>query len=198
MRTSLLRAILLALWLPLAASAPAGAQQPPAAPLKLTAGLEASVTIAARQKSGSYISIALQLENKGKATVAIALVGPVPVAVDNAGSSYMMTAFSGATSCRELAVHYLPMCLLGEEISGYRDPIRLQAMTHIDPGTAVTLTFQLSGRQTTGTLVSFASVFAYRIITDPLKDETLSDAERRRQLRTLSVSFPMFPITQEK
>lgn len=184
-------------WLALATGAEAQTAAV-APPLKLSAGLEASVTIAARQKGGNYMSVAMQIENKGKLPVALALIGPVPVAVDNAGVAHTMTAFSGATACRELTVGYLPMCLLGEEVSGYRYPILLEAMTQIDPGAAITLTFQLNGRESTGNLMSFSSVFAYRIIADPLKDATMTEAERRRQLRTLNVSFPSFPFSTQR
>lgn len=170
---------------------------PPARPtVKLSGGIEATITVVGRDKGGNNISIGMQLENKGKLPIAIGLIGPVPTATDNAGITYFMTSFSGATACRELVVNYTSMCILGEEVSGYRYPIPLQAFTQIDPGTTANLTFGLNGRQGNGTLLSFSSVFAYRTIADPLKDETLTEPERRKQIRTLNISFPAFPIQQ--
>lgn len=164
--------------------------------VKLSGGLEATITVVGRNKNGNNISIGMQLENKGKLPIAIALVGPAPFATDNAGATYNYSNFSGAAACSELGAHYVAMCILGEETSGYKHPVPLQAFTQIDPGTTANLAVGLNGTSGTGTLLSFASVFAYRIIADPLKDETMTEIERRKQIRTLNVSFPAFPIQQ--
>jgi hypothetical protein len=160
----------------------------------LTAGLVASIANVGRSKGSNDVTIAMQLENTGKLPIAIAMIGPAPVATDNAGTSYQYATFSGAAACRYLTVDYVAMCILGEETSGSRYPVPLQAFTQIDPGTTASLTFGLNGQKGTGTLLSFASVFAYRVIADPRKDETLSETERRKQIRTLNISFPSFPI----
>jgi hypothetical protein len=165
----------------------------------LSSGLEASLPSGiGRTKEGYNVTVALKLENKGKAAVALALVGPTPVAVDNAGTTYSMTSFSGSGACSELTVIALPACILGEEKGGQKIPIPLQAFTQIDPGASAIVTFGLNGRQGTGNQLSFSSVFAYRLIADPLTDDALSENDRRRQIRTMSVSFPPFPVTTQK
>jgi hypothetical protein len=180
---------------------------PPSAPsngsaianVKLSGGLEASLPAGIGRSQNSHnVTVVLSLENKGKAAVQLALVGPTPFAVDNAGTSYTMTSFSGAGACRELGVHYIPMCIVGTEVAGMKIPIALEAFTQIDPGATAILTFGLNGREGSGNQMSFSSVFAYRVISDPLADETLSEADRRRQFRTLSVGFPPHSITQQK
>jgi hypothetical protein len=192
----------LALILVVPASPVLGQSATPAATipaLKLSGGLEATLPGGiGRNKDAHNVTVSLQLENKGKAAVQLALVGPTPFAVDNAGTTYTMTSFSGAGACRELGAHFLPMCILGEEVSGMKIPIALQAFTQIDPGATATVTFGLNGREGSGTLMSFSSVFAYRVIADPLKDDALPEPERRRQIRTISVSFPPVPITVQK
>ncbi len=167
--------------------------------VKLSGGLEASLPAGIGRSQNSHnVTVVLRLENKGKAPVQLALVGPTPFAVDNAGVSYSMTSFSGAGACRELGAHFIPMCIVGTEVSGMKNPIALEAFTQIDPGATAILTFGLNGREGSGNQMSFSSVFAYRTIPDKLADETLSEADRRRQFRTLSVGFPPHPITQQR
>lgn len=193
-----MRIIFVGLLLQLAFSATGFAQSAPT--VKLTAGLEATIIVVGRSKDLRSISATMQIENKGKLPVQIALVGPAPNAADNAGATFAFSTFSGAAQCRDLGVTYTRACILtdgGVSNSPYY-LIPLQQFTQIDPGSTTSLTFGLRGGESNGTWLGFSSVFAYRVIADPLKDETLADEERRKQIRTMSISFPSFPITQQK
>lgn len=185
------------------AALPAIAEEPRTASsvrIKLNAGLEAELVSVGRQKGGYYITVAMRLSNGGPAPVQIALVGPTPMGTDDAGTSYTMPIgrFSGAAMCRELGVSYVAACLTGEQIGGHSFAIPMQAFTQLDPGTTATLSFELNGREGTGRQFSFSSVFAYRVVPDALADETTQEAVRRKQFKTMSISFPPYPITDQK
>ena len=193
-----MRILFAGLLLQLAFSTAGFAQSAPT--VGLTAGLEATVTAVGRSKDLRGISVTMQIENKGKFPIQIALVGPAPNAADNAGVTFAFSTFSGAAQCRELGPTYTRACILadgGVSNSEYY-LIPLQQFTQIDPGSTTSLTFGLRGGESNGTQLGFASVFAFRVVADPLKDETQADAERRKQIRTMSISFPSFPITQQK
>lgn len=72
----------------------------------------------------------------------------------------------------------------------------LEAYTQLDPETELTATFSFGGASEPGTFVSFSSVLAFRIVSDTLRDPTLPEAERRASIRTMSISFPAYPLTR--
>ena len=173
----------------LAGSAAVATGAPPV--VKLTAGLEASIGVVGRNKGGDQVSVSLQLANRGKEAVQLLLVGPAPFAADNAGSTYEFVNYSGATRCSAVDAYQAGACI-GRPKNDYTAP--LEQWTQIDPGTVTTLTFGLGGTKSKGSELGFAATFAYRLVANPATDSKRPEDERRAEIRTLSISFPAFPI----
>jgi hypothetical protein len=49
-----------------------------------------------------------------------------------------------------------------------------------------------------GPLVSFACTFAYRVVTDARRDDTLTETEKRERIHLMNLSFPPTAITQQE
>lgn len=160
--------------------------------VQLNAGLEASIGVVGRNKDRDQVSVSLQLSNKGNDAVQILLVGPAPFAADNSGTTYEFVNFSGAARCSSIDPYQTGPCIGRPRSDGYTAP--LEKWTQIDPGTVSTLTFGLGGNRGTGTELGFAATFAYRVVPDPAADHKIAEDERRRQIRTMSISFPAFAI----
>jgi hypothetical protein len=168
--------------------------------VKLSAGLEASIGFIGRDASGRRLTVTLKLLNKGAETVFGVLVREA-LAIDNSGAGYDLNAVSGITQCPwQQNVDFNVAQCLGAHNNHDRSTVApLESFTQIDPGSETTVTFALRREESgTGTIASFATVLIYRVVRDPLVDETLSDADRRRGLRTLNISIPEHPITQGK
>ena len=194
MRTATTTAILLLFGTaePLMANPPEG----PAAIVRLSAGLEARVGLVGRSKERDRVSVSMQIENTGKEAVQLLLIGPAPFIADNAGSTYDFANFSGAAQCSTLHVADAASCIGHSKTES--DAVPLEQYTQIDPGAVVSMTFGLSGRPSEATMLGFSSTFAFRIVADPQNDQKRPEDERRKQIRTMSISFPAFQISQAK
>jgi hypothetical protein len=69
-------------------------------------------------------------------------------------------------------------------------------MTQVDPGNQVNLAFSLFGVQSKGPLISFSTALAGRIVSDLEKDVPLSDEEKKKQLRSFSLSSPPVKLVE--
>lgn len=164
-------------------------------PVKLSAGLEATVGFCGRNKEGDRLSVTMELRNTGKAVVQVALADR-PVAVDNAGSNYDIDTFSGVAQCPLLSMKYVSECLgLPKPGNNYLPP---QAYTQLDPDSTTTITMMFRGQPSKGTQCSIAMALLARIVQDPVTDATLSDDVRLKGARTLNLSIPAHPIVEGK
>ncbi|MGE0699511.1 MAG: hypothetical protein AB7O57_10480 [Hyphomicrobiaceae bacterium] len=184
---ALLMAGLSGAWL---ASAPALAEPKP---VKLSAGLEASVGFCGRSKEQTRLTVTMKLVNKGSAAVHM-LLADAPLAIDNGGGSYKLDHFSGIAQCTYLSAKSIADCIGLPKSNSYTVP--LQSYTQLDPGSETTVTFTFASREPgKGTLCSFAATMIYRLVHDPLVDATLPEEQKLRSVRTLNISIPEHPIT---
>jgi hypothetical protein len=166
--------------------------------VKLSAGLEASLGFVGRDSKGERLTITLKLLNKS-ATAVHVVMDRGALAVDNAGTAYKVVSSSGVALCpkSKYGGFSITQCL-GKEEDNFAP---IESFTQIDPDSETTITFAFNTENNdrgTGTLASFAATLVYRVVRDPLADETLPEAERRKGLRTLNISIPEHPITQGK
>lgn len=70
----------------------------------------------------------------------------------------------------------------------------------LDPDTSpATLNFNLNSNQEShGPLASFSCTFAYRVVSDPMRDDTLTDKQKRQQIHLMNFSSPLTHVTQEE
>jgi len=165
--------------------------------VKLNAGLEAQVEVAARCKSD--LSISVRLENKGSDSVHIALIGPPPQATDNGGTNYRFRTQSGVAECPRLVSNEPDVCIgAPSSYSNYQSRIMpTQAYTIIDPGTRAGMIIKFhSSSRSSGNLVSMNARLAYRIVSDPHLEGTLTEPQKRARVATMAVRIPLTPITQ--
>jgi hypothetical protein len=162
--------------------------------IKLNAGLEAQIASLGRVKTGNYVTVALTIVNKGSSTIHMMLVGSPPAAVDNTGTQYTYNNSSGISRCSNWNV--IDQCIGVPNVTGLT--LSLQAYTQLDPGSQLTANFELFGHESDGPLASFAATIAYRLVGDPLRDDTLTEAQKRKQIRVMNLSFPPSPLTPAK
>jgi hypothetical protein len=126
--------------------------------------------------------------NKGHNTFYLMLVGPVS-ALDNTGGSFSLIQASGVAVCP----------WVGSTIQCVDQSSRLlQSYTQVDPETDITINFSLHGSGSSkGPVMSLSSVFAVRIVPDPIRDAALSDSQKLSGIRTMNVSFASIPVTDE-
>lgn len=156
--------------------------------IRLNGGMEARVNFVGRSKDRNQATIALTLSNKGPNTIYLMLVGPIS-AQDNTGATFSLIQASGITVCP----------WIGSTIQCVEGSSRfLQSYTQVDPGTDVTVNFSLNGNGSSkGPVMSFSSVFASRIVSDLVRDATLSETQKLNGIRTMNVSFVSIPVTDE-
>lgn len=153
--------------------------------ITLNGGMEAQIDSIGRNEEGDHVAISLILSNNGKNTFYIACIGPTS-AQDNAGGDY---------TCQQITGIYSD----GFFFQFQNDqPKKLQQFTQMDPGTSITLNFKMEGKKSKGNVMSFSTLFATRIVSDPIKDETLSTDDKIKGVRTMNVSFPSMPVTEKK
>ena len=155
--------------------------------IKLNGGLEARIASVGRDRSGNYVTVTFTLTNNGPNTVYLALMGPPPRAVDNAGANYQYSGGSGLPKCA--VWNLIEQCIGIPNPTGSTIP--LQGYAELDPGVSITPNFELfSSRNGTGTTISFAATVAYRVVRDAMDDAARSEDARRQQIRTMVLSFP--------
>lgn len=157
--------------------------------IKLNGGMEARINWVGRNKALTQATVSMTLANKGKNTVHLLLIGPV-AAQDNTGGHYRYEKVSGISSCT-WASSWPDKCL-----ADATKVQLIQSYVQVDPGTDITVNFALRGDRTSkGPVMSFSSVFAARIVSDPIRDTTLSDEQKAKETRSMSVSFSSIAVT---
>ncbi len=167
------------------------------APVKLSAGLEAEILALGRSTDREYLTLSIKISNTGKNTVYLMLVGK-EAAADNRGSVYDgRYTISGIAQC-DYNNSQPGECVGIPRVSPGTQP--LQAYTEIERERDIVVNFRLrsSGGSNDGPLVSFSAKVAYRAVADPLKDATLSEAEKQKQVRLMTLSFPPRTVTDVK
>lgn len=162
-------------------------------------GLQARVVSIGRDKSFRNLTVTMTLENKGKDVIYLLLIPEgyrSPRAVDNTGVDFRYVNGSGIAAC-EYSV--TSQCIgVPDVVPNITPP--LQAWTELDPGDGpVTLNFDLTStsQESHGPMASFSSLVAYRLVSDPSRDNDLSDKEKRQQIHTRNLSSQLTLINQE-
>lgn len=154
--------------------------------IKLNGGLEAEILALGRDKSRQHVTVSLKLSNAGQNIAFLALsFDPAPVANSNTGGHYVisMQSVSGIAKCGNVPA---------AECMGSGAPIHalpFQSWTELDPGTNTVINMVLFGGGNTGPLMSFSASVLYRLESDTVKDDTLSESQKRQQVRSMSLSF---------
>jgi hypothetical protein len=153
--------------------------------VKFSGGLEAVISSAGRSKDLKNVSVAMTLINRGRNTLFLTLAGPTS-AQDNNGGFYRLHSASGISLCP--TNYNVKSCITTPDV--------LLGMTQIDPGNQVNLAFSLFGVQSKGPLISFSTALVGRIVSDLEKDVPLSDEEKKKQLRSFSLSSPPVKLVE--
>jgi hypothetical protein len=167
--------------------------------VKLNGGLEAEILSLGRSKEHDRLTVHIRIRNLGKNTAELLLVRNPLVATDNTGGAFdRPETVSGIAVCNN-GGWPSAACLGIPRASDYTVP--LQGLTQLDPnpdpGAGITVNLLLAGHGD-GPLVSFSANVFFRLVADPIKNATLTDAEQYRQFRLMSLSFPSMPVTDGK
>lgn len=179
---------------------PSSATQTQAQPIKLASGglIQPQVLSIGRDKTFRNLTVTMTIENKGKNTIYVLLIPAdfmSPKAVDNTGANFRFVSGSGIAICPDSVTR---RCI-GEPVNPSITP-PLQSWTELDPDNPITLNFALTtttSEESHGPLVSFSSLLAYRVVSDPVQDDLLSDTQKRQQIHTRSFGTPMTHVTQQ-
>jgi hypothetical protein len=175
---------------------PTQAQSPPK---KFNGGLQAQIVSVGRDKTFNHLTVSITLANQGKNTIYLLLVRGTgtPKAVDNMGADFGYESSSGIAVCPLFEA--TPWCIGKPDIKNGQTP-PLQAWTALDPDTSpITLNFALFvNRESHGHLASFSCTLASRVVSDPARDDTLTDSERREHIHMINISLPPTPVNQEQ
>jgi hypothetical protein len=170
-------------------------------PINLNGGLQAQVGTVGRDKTFHALTVSMTLMNKGKNTIYLLLLTGhgYPNAVDNSGAAFAYETAGGVAVCPLL--NATPQCIgVPDIIQGQTPP--LQAWMELDPDSSpVSLNFQLylaTVQESHGSLASFSCIFAYRAVSDPVRDGGLTESQKRQQINLVNLSFPSTPVTQEQ
>ena len=139
--------------------------------------------------------MSLRLTNMG--TVYLLLVGPAPNAVDNEGTSYTFRNSSGVAACTQLSAYHLIRCI-GRPKADEVMTVPPEGWTQINPGSSAIATFDLFGNSSAAPVGGFSAVFARRDVDDPLQDDSISEEQKRKQIRTMSVGVSAYPASAAK
>jgi hypothetical protein len=168
--------------------------------IHLNGGIQAQLVSVGRDKTFHYLTVSMTLANTGKNTIYLLLLPGVPStgpkAQDNAGSTFVYRSASGIAICPSYDTTW---CIgVPTVIQGGTPP--LQSWMELDPNTSpVTLNFQLSTNQDSqGPLASFSCTFASRVVSDPRREDTLTEKQKRDRIHLMNLSFPPTPVTQEQ
>jgi hypothetical protein len=163
--------------------------------VKLNGGLEAMVINIGRSKDHRHLTVVMRLQNKSQKTAYLILVDR-PMATDTMGGTFgAVEAVSGITFCNNTTVE-AASCLGIPEKRAWTVPI--QSFTEIDPDSdpkaGIVVNFRLLGQGDAST-ASFSAHVYLRLVSDPLKDETLPESTIYKQFRMMTLSFPPAQIT---
>jgi hypothetical protein len=166
--------------------------------VKLNGGLEATILQVGRSKDHKYVTVSLRIANKGTSTAYLLLVDR-PLATDNTGAAFdQKQNVSGIADCNNYPASGWPNagCLGIPQKNNTTVP--LQSFTTIEPNTGpISVSFRLSSfGPGDGPLISFSANIYLRLVSDPLKDDTLSDAQKYGQFRLMTLSFPPRRVTE--
>jgi hypothetical protein len=161
----------------------------------LNGGLEATLLKVGRTKDHRYLTLSMRISNKGTNTAFLLLVNE-PTATDNIGGIFnAFPVISGIAHCSygSWASSY---CLGIPKKVDWTVP--LQSFTQIDPSSnpsaGIVVNFRLNG-QGDGPAISFSADIYTRFVSDLAKDDTLPDAEKYKQFRLTTLSFPPVRVT---
>jgi hypothetical protein len=167
--------------------------------IKLNGGLEAQVASIGRDKTFHELTVSITLANRGKNTIYLLLLPGVPSTgpkAQDAGITFFYMGSSGVAICGSSST---AACIGIPRIVDTETP-PLQSWTELDPDTsAVTVNFQLgTSHESHGHLASFSCAFAYRAVSDPKMDDTLTETQKRERIQTMNLSLPPTPVVQEE
>ncbi len=168
-------------------------------PINLNGGLQAQVVSAGRDKTFKNLTASMTLTNKGKNTVYVLLLtgSGYPKAIDNTGTTFLYGSVGGIPVCPSTVE---PQCIGVPDVINGTPP--LQNWLELDPGTSpATLNFQLFipyAYESHGSLASLSCTLAYRTVSDPTRDDALTDKQKRQQIHLMNLSFPMTPVFQQE
>jgi hypothetical protein len=157
---------------------------------KLNGGLEASVLNIGRNRDHNRLTVSLRIANRGTSTAYLLLVDR-PMAIDNKGGVYNgLQSVAGIARCDNGS--WAPSNCLGyPEHPNWVVP--LQSFTQIDPSSdpnaGIVVNFAFGG-QGDGPVVSFSAHIYLRLVSDPLRDETVPEATKYKQFHMMTLSFP--------
>ena len=167
----------------------------PAARKKFNAGIEGEISSFERDVDGRHISATITLYNKGSDSVHLMLAGPRPTAAGG-GDTANLNNSSGITVCPSLLDQMLPACM--GKARNYKGA-DLEQFTIIEPGRDISFNFEfVSNKGIRVPMLSLASTFIYRTSASSDRDSTLTEAEKRAELRTMNISFPPTPVREAK
>jgi len=165
--------------------------------VKLNGGLEATILQVGRSKDHRHVTVTLRIANKGTSTAYLLLVDR-PVATDNTGAAFDgKENVAGIADCNN-GGNPNAQCLGIPQKNNFTVP--LQSFTTIepnsDPNAGITVSFRLGQiHDSDGPLISFSAHLYLRLVSDSLRDDTLSDSEKYRQFRMMTLSFPPRRVT---
>lgn len=163
---------------------------------KLNGGLEAQIASIGRDKSFHSLTVSMTLANKGNNTIYLLLFAGYnsPKATDSTGAAFAYRSSSGAPICTLSE----PWCIGVPNVIQTLTP-PLQNWLELDPDTSpIALNFQLySNQESHGHLASFSCTFAYRVVADTGRDETLTERQKRDGIQTMNLSVPPMPVAEE-
>lgn len=166
--------------------------------VKLNGGLEAEILSIGRSADHEIITLSLLISNKGKDTANVMLVGKEAVTDNKGGVFNWRYSLAGISDCGYNNDQPLYCAGLPQPT---RDTPPLRAYTQIDPDREITVSFRLradGGRASDGPLVSFSARLAYRMVADPLKDANLTEMEKLKQVRLMTLSFRPRTLVEDR
>jgi hypothetical protein len=174
------------------------AQTPDNPKAQLNGGLEAEITstgMNTRSPNYPQVTMSMKIANTGKATAFLLLYGE-PSLIDDAGTQYGFKRLGGVAYCQgPLTNPPNKLCVgIPHVDQNFFSP---RGYTEIDPGRAITVTFQFQGTGKSGTIVTFSAEMAYRLVTDLDKDNESSDTDKMKQTRFGTLSFEPMTIKEK-
>jgi hypothetical protein len=162
--------------------------------IKLNDGFEAEILSLGRDKSRQNISLSMRLTNAGADIAYLALTfDPPPAANTNTGGHYVIAngSIAGIAKCANVSS---AQCM---GLDGERFALPLQSWTKLSGGTGTVINLSLYGPANAGPLISFSASLVYFLVSDKMKDDTLSDSQKRQRARTMALSFAPLGVVDE-
>jgi hypothetical protein len=168
---------------------PLVAQTPPA--IKLNGGLEATIINIGRNSNHTIATISMKISNKGSNAAHLLLVGTPVVTDDTGGVLSALQSISGLASCRWA----FAVCIGVPRVSV--QTVGLEEFTLIDPGIDITVNFVFASNRSSGPRISLAADVAYRFGSREI-DANTPEADKRKQIRKMTLSFPPIMVNEGK